>query len=92
MPVANWMKYISQWVFSTKLEGFGATVLYIVIVVCLSAIVFKTIEEPANHSLKKLSGLGAAQFRQDLGILFGPDTANLPAHSAATSVQGNSHP
>lgn len=92
MPVANWMKYISQWVFSTKLEGFGATVLYIVIVVCLSSIVFKTIEEPANHSLKKLSGLGAAQFRQDLGILFGPDTTNLPAHSAATSVQGNSHP
>jgi peptidoglycan/LPS O-acetylase OafA/YrhL len=92
MPVANWMKYISQWVFSTKLEGFGATVLYIVIVVCLSSIVFKTIEEPANRSLKKLSGLGAAQLRQDLGIVFGPDTTNLPAHSAATSVQGNSHP
>ena len=53
MPVANWMKFISQQVFSTKLEGFGATALYIVVVVCLSSIVFKTIEEPANHILKK---------------------------------------
>jgi len=92
MPVANWMKYIGQWVFSTKLEGFGATALYIVIVVCLSSIVLKTIEEPVTHTLKKLSARGAAQFSQHIGRLFGPDTTNLPAHPAATSAQGNSRP
>jgi peptidoglycan/LPS O-acetylase OafA/YrhL len=89
MPVANWMKYISQQVFSTKLEGFGATALYIVIVVGLSSIVFKTIEEPANHILKKLSARGAEQSGQRLGSLFGPDTTNLAANSAVTSARGN---
>jgi peptidoglycan/LPS O-acetylase OafA/YrhL len=92
IPVANWMKYISQRVFSTKLEGFGDTALYIVIVVCLSSIVFKTIEEPASHMLKKLAARGVARFSERLGNLFGPDTTNLAAHSAATSAQGNSHP
>ena len=92
IPVANWMKYISQRVFSAKLEGFGATVLYIVIVVCLSSIVFKTIEEPANHMLKSLAARSAEQFSQRLGSLFGPDTTNLAAHSAATSTEGNSRP
>jgi len=35
------------------------------------------------------SVLAAAQFMQRLGSPFGPDTANLSAHSAAAFVQGS---
>ena len=55
VPVSVWMGYIGKRLFSTTLEeSGGATALYIVVVVCLSSIVFKLIEEPANHFLKKL--------------------------------------
>jgi hypothetical protein len=33
-----------------------------------------------------------AQFSQCLGILLGPDTANLSAHSAAAFAHGSSRP
>jgi peptidoglycan/LPS O-acetylase OafA/YrhL len=53
MPTATWMEIIARRVFFTKLSGFADVVLYLLIVICLSAIVFKFIEEPANRVLKK---------------------------------------
>jgi peptidoglycan/LPS O-acetylase OafA/YrhL len=54
IPVSRWMGYIGRRVFSTNLEGFGATAFYIVVVVCLSSMCFKLIEEPANRIIKNL--------------------------------------
>jgi peptidoglycan/LPS O-acetylase OafA/YrhL len=47
-PVARWMKTVA-----VPPNGIGVMVLYVLGVVCLSAIVFKVIEEPGSRILKR---------------------------------------
>jgi len=51
-PAAQWMNLISVRLFSTRLSGFVPTALYVMVVVCLSAVVFKAVEEPCGRILK----------------------------------------
>lgn len=51
-PIADWLDYIAKRGFSVELSGVGVTVLYVLLVIVLSGLVFKFIEEPANRFLK----------------------------------------
>jgi peptidoglycan/LPS O-acetylase OafA/YrhL len=53
LPVAMWMNALSGRLLSTKLDGSGAMALYVLVVVFLSAGLFKVVEEPANPVLKR---------------------------------------
>ena len=52
-PIEMWMNSIGRHFFHLTLSGVGVTLLYLLIVVCLSSLVFKFIEEPANRIIKK---------------------------------------
>ena len=52
-PVGVWMNIIGNELFNEKPGGLGLTLVYLLIVISLSIIVFKVIEEPANRVLKK---------------------------------------
>ena len=53
VPVGMWIKVIARRLFSTNLSGFAGMVFYVAVVVCLSALVFKIVEEPTNRFVKR---------------------------------------
>ena len=52
-PIEVWMNSIGRHFFHLTLGGVGITLLYVLIVICLSSLVFLFIEEPANRVIKK---------------------------------------
>jgi len=53
LPILLGVNMIASRLFSIKLGGVGCMAIYVVAVVCLSAIVFKFIEEPGNRIVKR---------------------------------------
>jgi len=53
IPVALWMNRSANWLFSAKPAGFAAMPVYLAVLVGVSSLVFKLLEEPANLALKK---------------------------------------
>jgi peptidoglycan/LPS O-acetylase OafA/YrhL len=51
-PIADWVNLLARKLFPAEPDGPGVTALYVAFVICLSAIVFKFVEEPANLILK----------------------------------------
>ncbi len=65
IPVSLWMKSLSNQIYGSDPKGLMAFSLYIAVVIALSAIIFKWIEEPANRYLKKV-------LNSRVDALFGP--------------------
>jgi peptidoglycan/LPS O-acetylase OafA/YrhL len=52
-PVGGLVFFIGKRLFSAQPGGLGVTVVFVLVLVCFSSVVFKILEEPANRFLKR---------------------------------------
>ncbi len=52
VPLFFWMNAIAQTLFNVRLTGVGWMLCYLTVVVCVSSVLFKVLEQPANRILK----------------------------------------
>ena len=52
VPLFFWMNTVAMRLFGLKPAGLGWMLCYVVVVVCVSCVLFKALEQPANRILK----------------------------------------